>query len=127
MFRRRPRVHVAESTDPAKRQRTLRGSCHATWLLGNDPGPALPAAANTPSGALALELDWATASPARLSAAELVDAAIGYEHLAAWATAGQQVMLADWATAAPPTAPSAPPPHRPIRHRISRPAGMGGR
>ena len=41
-------------------------------------------------------MDWATAHPALLSAAELIDAAIGYEHLAAWATAGQQVMLAEF-------------------------------
>ena len=65
-------------------------------LLGNDPGVAIPAAANTPSGALALELDWATANPALLSAADLVDAAIGYEHLTAWATAQQQVLLAEF-------------------------------
>ncbi len=64
-------------------------------------------------------MDWATAHPALLSAAELVDAAIGYEHLAAWATAGQQVMLAEFhrrpadgtvrpaATAADPAAESA--------------------
>ncbi len=65
-------------------------------LLGTDPGLAIPAAACAPSGALALELDWATGSPALLSAAELIDAAIGYEHLAAWATAGQQVMLAEF-------------------------------
>ena len=65
-------------------------------LLGNDAGVAIPAAANTPSGALALELDWATANPALLSAADLVDAAIGYEHLTAWATAQQQVLLAEF-------------------------------
>ncbi len=65
-------------------------------LLGTDPGPTLPAATSAPCGALALELDWATAHPALLSAAELIDAAIGYEHLAAWATAGQQVMLAEF-------------------------------
>ena len=61
------------------------------------PVPAPPtAAAVVPSGGFALELDWATALPELLSAGALVDAAVGYERLAAWAVARQQEMLAEF-------------------------------
>ncbi len=69
-------------------------------LLGEDPAELVPppptAAGIVPSGGYALELDAATSIPAVLSAAELVDAAVGYERLAAWAVGRQQELLAEF-------------------------------
>ena len=69
-------------------------------MLAQDPSMPVPApptaAAVVPSGGFALELDWATALPELLSAGALVDAAVGYERLAAWAVARQQEMLAEF-------------------------------
>ncbi len=63
-------------------------------LVDGEPVPRPTPATTAPSGAFALELDWATAHPEMLTAAELVDAVVGYERLAAWAVARQQELLA---------------------------------
>uniref|UniRef100_UPI00260FA941 hypothetical protein n=1 Tax=Pseudonocardia sp. TaxID=60912 RepID=UPI00260FA941 len=51
-----------------------------------DAAQAPPTMADTPpSGVFAAELDFATTHPAALTDAELVDAVVAYEKLAAWA------------------------------------------
>jgi hypothetical protein len=64
-----------------------------TWDL-HQPPPTMGTTA--PSGVFAAELDFATTHPAALTDAELVDAAIGYEKLAAWAAARQAAVLAEF-------------------------------
>ncbi|MDQ3579485.1 MAG: DUF222 domain-containing protein, partial [Actinomycetota bacterium] len=59
------------------------------------------------SGWLALELDTATASPARLDDAELVDAVVAFERLSSWALARQARLLAEFARRRPPDSPAA--------------------
>ncbi|MBW0127676.1 HNH endonuclease signature motif containing protein [Pseudonocardia oceani] len=49
-----------------------------------------------PSGLFGLELEFATESVGSLSDAELVDAAVGFERLAAWAAARQTAVLAEF-------------------------------
>jgi len=49
-----------------------------------------------PSGWLALELDQSCADPAGLSDAELIDAVIGFDHVASWALARQTRLLAEF-------------------------------
>ncbi|WP_300009964.1 DUF222 domain-containing protein, partial [Pseudonocardia sp.] len=70
-----------------------------------EPPPTL--ADTPPSGVFAAELDFATGHPAALSDAELVDAVVGYERLAAWAAARQAAVLAEFA-ARPADHPSVP-------------------
>jgi hypothetical protein len=68
------------------------------WETG-DPSALIPTMANTaPSGLFALELDTALRGDLTgVSAADLVDAAIGYERIAAWAAAQQARVLAEFA------------------------------
>jgi hypothetical protein len=61
----------------------------------------LPMAQCAPSGWLALELDHGTADPERLSDAELIDAVVGFERVAAWAGARQAALLAEFARRRP--------------------------
>ena len=63
-----------------------------------DPTALIPTMANTaPSGLFALELDTALKDGlTALSAADLVDAAIGFERIAAWASAHQARVLAEF-------------------------------
>jgi hypothetical protein len=64
------------------------------WDL-DEPPPTLGTTA--PSGVFGAELDFATGHPAALSEAELVEAAVGFERLAAWAAARQATVLAEFA------------------------------
>jgi hypothetical protein len=68
------------------------------WETG-DPSALIPTMADTaPSGLFALELDTALqGNLAAVSAADLVDAAIGFERIAAWAAARQAQVLAEFA------------------------------
>lgn len=67
------------------------------WESGR-PAALLPTMANTaPSGIFALETDMATADPAALTDAELVDGVVGWERIAAWARARQYALLAEFA------------------------------
>jgi hypothetical protein len=68
------------------------------WETG-DPSALIPTMADTaPSGLFALELDTALrGSLAAVPAADLVDAAIGFERIAAWAAAQQARVLAEFA------------------------------
>ncbi len=71
--------------------------CEVPW----PPGPPVfdlpPSMGDTaPSGLFALELDHSTREPAGLSDAELVDAVIGFDRTAAWATARQYALLAEF-------------------------------
>lgn len=59
--------------------------------------PPLAMGGTVPSGFFALELDLATESPAVLTDAELVDAMVGWDRLAAWAVARQYAVLAEFA------------------------------
>jgi hypothetical protein len=67
------------------------------WETG-DPTALIPTMANTaPSGLFALELDTALRGNLNdVTAADLVDAAIGFERLAAWAAAQQARVLAEF-------------------------------
>ena len=61
------------------------------------PHALLPTMANTaPSGIFALETDLATAEPGALPDADLVDAVVGLERIAAWARARQYALLAEF-------------------------------
>ena len=86
-WRRSPTQSGPTTTSPTRR-RTI---CSAPTRAWPSPRPRAPRPGRWP-------WSWTGPPPAPrlLSAAELVDAAIGYEHLAAWATAGQQVMLAEF-------------------------------
>ncbi len=67
------------------------------WESG-DPTALIPTMANTaPSGLFALELDTALKyDSTAFSAADLIDAAIGFERIAAWAAAQQARVLAEF-------------------------------
>ena len=49
-----------------------------------------------PSGWLALELDQATADPARLSDSDLIDTIVGFDRVSSWALARQAQLLAEF-------------------------------
>ncbi len=67
------------------------------WETG-DPEALIPTVAEAaPSGVFTLELDAAVREVEVLTAAELVDAAIGFERVAAWAMARQAAVLAEFA------------------------------
>ncbi|WP_344253122.1 hypothetical protein, partial [Pseudonocardia hydrocarbonoxydans] len=60
-----------------------------------EPPPPGPTLTDTrPSGVFGLELDFATRDEQWLPDAELVDAAIGFDRLIAWASARQSAVLA---------------------------------
>ncbi|WP_344252897.1 hypothetical protein, partial [Pseudonocardia hydrocarbonoxydans] len=59
------------------------------------PGPTLTDI--RPSGVFGLELDFATRDEQWLPDAELVDAAVGFDRLIAWASARQSAVLAEFA------------------------------
>ncbi|MGH4024606.1 MAG: DUF222 domain-containing protein [Pseudonocardiaceae bacterium] len=61
----------------------------------------IPAAQCAPSGWLALELDHATADPARLSDTGLIDTIVGFERVSSWASARQARLLAEFARRRP--------------------------
>ncbi|MHA6783807.1 DUF222 domain-containing protein [Pseudonocardia saturnea] len=62
------------------------------------PGVPAPTMSTTaPSGMFGLEMELACAEPAALSDAELVDAAVGFERMVAWAAARQHAVLAEFA------------------------------
>ena len=63
------------------------------WDL-DEPPPTMSTTA--PSGVFGADLDFATGYPAALADADLVDAAIGDERLAAWAAARQAAVLAEF-------------------------------
>jgi len=81
--------------------------------LENPPGPALdpvpewlddlPAefGSCTPSGFLALDLDIATADPSQLSDHTVIEALVGFDRVASWATARQARLLAELAARRP--------------------------
>ena len=56
-----------------------------------------------PSGWLALDLDSATADPARLSDDSLIEAMIGFDRVASWRPPGRPDCWPNWPTAAPST------------------------
>ncbi len=60
-----------------------------------------PVSACAPSGWLALELDQGCGDPAGLSDTELIDAVIGFDRVASWASARQAVLLAEFARRRP--------------------------
>ena len=62
------------------------------WLYDE---PVLSYGSCVPSGWLALDLDSATADPARLSDDTLIEAMIGFDRLASWAAARQARLLAE--------------------------------
>jgi hypothetical protein len=63
-----------------------------------EPPPPGPTLTDTrPSGVFGLELDFATRDPGWLPDAELVDAAVGFDRLIAWASARQSAVLAEFA------------------------------
>ncbi|MHA6783579.1 DUF222 domain-containing protein [Pseudonocardia saturnea] len=63
----------------------------------DEPGVAPPTMSTTaPSGMFGLEMELACAEPAALSDAELVDAAVGFERMVAWAAARQHAVLAEF-------------------------------
>ncbi|MGH3906693.1 MAG: DUF222 domain-containing protein [Pseudonocardiaceae bacterium] len=57
----------------------------------------IPVSACAPSGWVALELDHATADPAGLSDATLIDAIVGFDRVSSWASARQAGLLAEFA------------------------------
>ena len=63
--------------------------------------PVLAYGSCEPSGWLALDLDSATADPARLSDDTLIEAMIGFDRLASWAAARQARLLAELARRRP--------------------------
>ena len=67
-------------------------------LVDGEPVPRPTPATTAPSGAFALELDWATAHPEMLTAAELVDAVVGMATLAAYLTATEATASYEWIT-----------------------------
>jgi len=74
------------------------------WL---DQAPELPDTTQppvsecAPSGWLALELDQGCSDPAGLSDAELIDAVMGFDRIASWASARQARLLAEFARRRP--------------------------
>ena len=54
-----------------------------------------------PSGGLALDLDSATADPARLSDDTLIEAMVGFDRVGSWAAARQARLLAELARRRP--------------------------
>ncbi|MGH3906507.1 MAG: DUF222 domain-containing protein [Pseudonocardiaceae bacterium] len=56
----------------------------------------VPVSACAPSGWLGLELDHATADPAVLSDATLIDTIVGFDRVASWASARQAGLLAEF-------------------------------
>ena len=68
------------------------------WLYDE---PVLTYGSCEPSGWLALDLDSATADPARLSDDTLIEAMIGFDRLASWAAARQARLLAELARRRP--------------------------
>lgn len=86
---------------------TVLASEHTAWAGGDEadwrdwesgiPHALLPTMANTaPSGIFALETDLATTEPGALPDADLVDAVVGLERIAAWARARQYALLAEF-------------------------------
>ena len=63
--------------------------------------PVLAYGSCEPSGWLALDLDSATADPARLSDDTLIEAMVGFDRLASWAAARQARLLAELARRRP--------------------------
>ncbi|MGH4021562.1 MAG: DUF222 domain-containing protein [Pseudonocardiaceae bacterium] len=61
----------------------------------------IPVSACAPSGWLALELDHATADPAGLSDATLIDTIVGFDRVSSWASARQAGLLAEFARRRP--------------------------
>src|SRR5437867_720937 len=81
---------VDDALDWVSLERELRGGEEdRTW--GN----------TVPSGLFALEIDADTRCEAGLSDAQLIDAMVGFERLAAWAQARQSRMLAEFARRRP--------------------------
>ena len=71
--------------------------------------PAEPAsvADQVPSGWLALDLDVGSADPGELTDAQLIDAAIGWDRIASWASARQARVLAEFSRRRPGDEPQA--------------------
>jgi hypothetical protein len=100
--------HVFDPLDSEGASLTGAPSVHdwfdPAWL---DQAPELPDADQSPVsqcvpwGWLALELDQGCADPAGLSDAELIDAVIGFDHVASWASARQTRLLAEFARRRP--------------------------
>jgi hypothetical protein len=85
---------------PAAEAEPWPGAAEEDWREweSGDPSALIPTMANTaPSGLFALELDTALRGDLHgVTAADLVDAAIGFEKLAAWAAAQQARVLAEF-------------------------------
>ena len=71
------------------------------WSDASAGGPVLAYGKCAPSGWLALDLDSATADPARLSDDTLIEAMIGFDRIASWAAARQARLLAELARRRP--------------------------
>ena len=91
----------------------LAGWAEQQWVLASlteadaPPEPALSVAERDPSGWSALDLDMDTASLAGLSDSELIDAAVGWERIAAWAAARQVRVVAEFGRRRPGDDPQA--------------------
>ncbi len=91
----------------------LAGWAEQQWVLASlteadaPPEPALSVAEREPSGWSALDLDMDTAGLAGLSDSELIDAAVGWERIAAWAAARQVRVVAEFGRRRPGDDPQA--------------------
>ena len=73
----------------------------AEWDDAAPDEPVLGYGTCAPSGWLALDLDSATADPARLTDHTLIEAIVGFDRLASWAAARQARLLAELARRRP--------------------------
>ena len=73
----------------------------AEWTSGSPEEPAPGFGTCASSGWLALDLDFATADPARLSDETLIEAMVGFDRVASWAAARQARLLDELARRRP--------------------------